>query len=63
MCEELLYPWIQEACGIIWQLYSTDLEYNCHMTTEQIVVYVINATGGAFDLYSNHSTCTITIVT
>ena len=26
------------------------------MTTEQTVVYVINITGGAFDLYSNHST-------
>ena len=26
------------------------------MTTEQTVVYVINTTGGAFDLYSNHST-------
>ena len=26
------------------------------MTTEQIVVYVINTTGSVFDLYSNHST-------
>ena len=26
------------------------------MTTEQTVVYVINTTGGTFDLYSNHST-------
>ena len=25
------------------------------MTTEQIVVYVINTTGGAFDFYSDHS--------
>ena len=26
------------------------------MTTEQTVVCVMNTTGGAFDLYSNHST-------
>ena len=33
------------------------LEYT--VTTKRAVVYVINTTGGAFDLYSSHSTIVI----